>query len=156
MSVWQAIRANQARVIAEKREAEARENLWASYLATAHASRISGQVARHFSALEAVAKAAAIRPSPELRSEAASALALVDVRTLREWEGRWPGTTEIVLDRRFERYARNDGRGHVSVRRVSDDRELLSLQDRLSPERFSPDRRFLLGLDSQPPRLGLW
>ena len=156
LSVREAMRADRARAVAEKREAEARENLWASYLATARASRTSGQPGRRFAALEAVAKAAAIRPSLELRNEAASALALVDIRTAREWEGRLPDTSELVLDPRFERYARNDGRGNVTLRRVSDDRELLSLADGLAPDRFSPDGRYLLGVVAQPPRFGVW
>ena len=143
VSVWQAL--------------VARENLAAAYLATARASLTSGQPGRRFAALEAVAKAAAIRPSSELRSAAASALALVDVRTVREWEGLLPGTTAIILDRRFERYARNQGeQGPVSVRRVRDDQELRSLQGPFAPEHFSPDGRFLLGLSCAPPRFCVW
>jgi WD40 repeat protein len=157
VSVSQAARANRARALAEQREAEARENLWASYLAAARASRTSAQPGRRFGALEAVAKASAIRPSPELRSEAASAMALVDVRTVREWEGLLPKTTGVVLDHRFERYARNnDEQGHISVRRVSDDREWLTLEGKFAPVRFSPDGRFLLGTDCHPPRFAVW
>ncbi len=157
ISTWQAFRAEHALRLVEKREAEARENLWASYLATASASRMSGAPGHRFAALDAVAKAAAIRPAPELRSEAASALALVDLRKVQEWNGRLPEWTQIALDRRFERYARNNaGHSPITVRRVNNDRELLSLEGNYAPTRFSPDGRFLLGETPEPPGLAVW
>ena len=101
VSVWLAVRANQARARAQRMEGEARENLWASYLATARASRLSGQPGRRFAALEAAAKAAAIRPTIELRSEAASAMALVDLRPIRELT-QSPGQRDVGCRPRSE------------------------------------------------------
>ncbi len=158
VSTWQAVRANQARRMAEKREAEARENLWASYLTGARASVTSERPGRRFATLEAVAKAAAIRPSPELRSAAVDALALVDVRTAREWEG-FPASSigTVALDGRFEIYARTDNRWNVSLRRVADDHELLVLPSKTAAHCFSPDGRFLAGTFSgRPPLLQVW
>jgi eukaryotic-like serine/threonine-protein kinase len=88
VGVWQAVSAHRARDVAEKREGESRVNLWASYLATARASRMNGQLGRRFDSLEAVGKAAAIRPTPALRSKAATALGLADVRTAQCWSSR--------------------------------------------------------------------
>ena len=90
MSTWLAVRANQARALAERREVEARENLYTSYLKAAAPAGLAANPASALVHVEAAAKAAAIRPSVELRSEAASALALVDVRTAREWNGAPP------------------------------------------------------------------
>ncbi len=157
VSVWLAVRANQARRLAQHREAEARENLFASYLTTARASRLTGRPGRRFAALEAVAKAAAIRPSIELRSEAASALALVDVRVAREWQGFPPDSERIVIDTRFERYVRGDLQRNISLRRVQDDHEVRSWPARTAPERFSPDGRFLAGMCwGSRPLLQVW
>jgi eukaryotic-like serine/threonine-protein kinase len=157
ISVWEAVRANRARAVAERREAESRQHLWASLLATARASRLSGQPGRRFAALEAAAQAAAIRPSPELRSEAANALALVDVRPGREWKGYPPGAGGLAMDARFDRYARYDGQGRVSVRRVEGDEEVLALSGRAVPRRFSFDGAFLLATDcGQPANFKVW
>ena len=162
VSVRQAVLATRARGLAEKRELEAREYLHAAYLSAARATRASIRPGRRFAALEAAAKAAAIRPSLEARNEAASALAQVDVRTAFEWQGVPPGTTILALDRNFERYARSDSRGNVSVRHVKDDRELLALAGRGGPVLtvlcFSPDGRFLAGTDYErtPRHLRVW
>jgi len=158
VSTWQAVRASQARRLAEKREFEARESLWASYLAAAQASLTSERSGRRFAALEAVAKAAAIRPSPDLRSAAANALALVDLRTAREWEGFPPGSVTVVLDSRFERYARGDDRGNLTLSRLSDNREPLAWPAKaVTLARFSPDGGFLAGtFCGHPPLLQVW
>lgn len=162
VSVREAVLATRARVLAEEHELESRDNLHAAYLSAAQATRASGRPGRRFAALDAAAKAAAIRPSLEARNAAASALALVDVRTAFEWEGVPPGTTMLALDRPFERYARSDARGNVSVRRVTDDRELLALPGRGGPVYtilcFSPEGRFLAATDYEctPRHLRVW
>src|SRR5262249_18324417 len=76
-------------------------------------------------------------------------LALPDLRPLPVWDGLEPKTIALVFDARFERYARGDEDGTVSVRRVADDRELVQLRRRLGRRagaydlRFSPDGKFL-------------
>jgi serine/threonine protein kinase/WD40 repeat protein len=159
LSTWLAVRANQARTLAQRREAEAREHLWASYLATARASRQSGQPGRRFAALDAAAKAAAIRPTVELRSEAASALALVDVRPIQELAG--PPNRAMratALDPTCSFYACADEYGSLSVRRLSDSREVLSLGAQGEPvyftPRFSPNGRWLAAQIGRLSRAG--
>src|SRR5262249_54542928 len=62
----------------------------------------------------------------ELRDLAISALTLADVGIVKEWEG-WPeGSRTVVFDPTRERYARDDERGNVTVRRVADDSEIAS------------------------------
>jgi len=111
------------------------EHLWASYLATARREPTSAQPGRRFGAARGVAKAAAIRPSPELRSEAAS--------PWRWWTSARSGSGRASSRRRpdrsrppFERYARNnDEQGHISVRRVSTTAKLLALEGKFAPVR---------------------
>ncbi len=68
------------------------ENLWKSHLANARAHRTGGQPGRRFETLDLLAKAAAIRPSIELRNEAIAAMALTDVLVQRQWGPARPGT----------------------------------------------------------------
>jgi signal transduction histidine kinase len=76
-------RQNQAR--AEKAEAEETEKVWNASLAQARAENLSVKMGHRAAALEAVRTAAAIRPSLELRNEAISALALVDLVPEVQW-----------------------------------------------------------------------
>jgi eukaryotic-like serine/threonine-protein kinase len=163
VSTWEAVRADRARAVAQRHEAEARENLWASYLTTARSSRLSGQPGRRFAALDAAAKAAAIRPALELRSEAASALALVDVRPIRELPTPLPLPDRVILDPKSELYACAEESGNLSVRRVSDGREVLSSRGQGRPfffrTRFSQNGRFLaaqVGFSHQSRHVQVW
>src|SRR5262249_14117916 len=70
---------------AEKAEKDGTERLWESYLAQAQARRWSGQPGRHFKSLEALAEAAKIRSSLELRNEAIACMPLVDLRLVKKW-----------------------------------------------------------------------
>ena len=110
---------------AERAEREAKVRLWDAYLAQARAQRRSGRAGQRFDALKAVAAAAAMRGSPELRSEAIAGLALVDLRVEREWDvdtGR-----PVQFDYQVRRYSTDDGTGNISIRRVGDNAELLNL-----------------------------
>lgn len=83
----------------------------------------------------------------ELRDEAIACLALPDVRMHQEWNGNpGGGYLNVDFDDNLERYARADGQGQVSIRRVADDKEIHSL--RIWPgdawPQLSPDGRFLL------------
>ncbi len=155
VSVWQAVRATHAQAVAQRREAEARDSLWNSYLKEARASRRSGQPGHRFDALEATAKAAAIRPSIELRSEAASAMAMVDVRVAREWQLE-SAPTQLAVDSRFERYVYGDKQGNLTLRRMTDDQEIRTWPARTVPEQSSPDGRFLAGMKWNPGFLQVW
>src|SRR5262249_41306286 len=129
---------------AEKAEKDATNRLWDTYLAEAQARHWSGQPGRHYQSLEALRAAAAIRYSLELRNEAGACIPRVALQVARRWQ-RGPETA-VAFDARMERYALCE-QGTVTIRRVSDDREVLSLAgvgNDVAEIEFSPDCRFLL------------
>ena len=67
-----------------------RKTLRSSHLTEARALRVSGEAGRRFQGLDVLAKAAAIRPGPDLRDEAIAAMALTvwivsEVSVRRNW-----------------------------------------------------------------------
>jgi serine/threonine protein kinase/WD40 repeat protein len=151
ISTLLAIRAMQAEGLAAQRleaEAAARQNadnafgqaqrrLFDAKLAEARASRLSRRVGQRFDSLEALREAVQLAKSLQmgsdqlyqLRTEAIACLALPDLRPVQnEWEG-WPAGSsgEIGWDVNLEHYARSDGEGNISVRRVADDKQLALL-----------------------------
>ena len=128
---------------------DAREQLWKSYLAQAHANRLTSEAGRRFNSLATISKAVAIRPSMELRNEAIACLLLSDLEVARQWSGFPPGTKSVGFDGTFTKYARQHvDNGEVSVHRVSDDRELCRLPgqgpaNEYSRPELSEDGRFL-------------
>jgi len=137
------------------------EQLWHSYLAQARAGRRSGEPGQRYESLEALGRAAAIRPTAELRDEAIACMALVDVRPTGEWP-IGPGGA-LQADGNFARFACED-RGGISIRRVGDGSELMHLErpDGRAAEsyRFSPDGRFLasahVATAAQPAECRVW
>jgi serine/threonine protein kinase/WD40 repeat protein len=118
-----AIGSTLAAVRIRKAQRAATEELFDSYLAQARAARFSGQPGRRFDSLDVLAKAAAIRLAPELRDEAIACLALPDLRLNRRLEAKLG-----VFDRTLQRYAvAATNLGNISIRRVSDDQDLLLL-----------------------------
>lgn len=120
------------------------ESLWNSLLERARAARWSGRVGRRADALAALAEAARIRPSRELRDEAIACLALLDLSPLASL----PSTRELgyAFDADVERCAIGDGLGNISIRRVRDGAEIRRLEGFGSPVwsmRFSPTGRYL-------------
>jgi len=95
-----------------------------AYLAQADSAQHTGLAGQRFSALDALARAARIRPSLTARNEAASALALADLRIAKTWEAKGSITTPLVFDSRIENYAVAEQAGVVSIRRVSDKIEI--------------------------------
>ena len=131
-------------------EQEAQSQLWRAYLEQALATRIAPQMGRRFAALEALAAAARIRPSLELRNAAAAALALEDIVLERRWSSmRTSIDTPIAFDGNLERYALPQPGGRISLRRFSDNLELMNFPAPAnSPAAtllFSADGRFLAG-----------
>jgi serine/threonine protein kinase/WD40 repeat protein len=129
-------------------EREALERLRQSYVAQAAVLRGSPEAGRRGASLNLLAEAARIRPSPDLRDEVIACLTLTDLRVVHEWEGNLFTAGPIDFDPALERYARHEGKGDISVRRVADDSELLRMR---CPVRggeplvlvFSPDGRWL-------------
>jgi eukaryotic-like serine/threonine-protein kinase len=150
--LWQLKQTEQARRLAVAREQRAQQaeedaisRLWGSYLAQARANRLSGRPGRRFDSLDVLAKAAAIRSSLELRNEAIACLALPDVRVARRRPLK-PGFG-VAFDAHYQRYARVDEAGDISIRRLEDDLEMLRLATGEKPVDaslcFSPNDQFL-------------
>ncbi len=137
---------------AAKREALAK--LWESSLAAARAGRMSRSPGQRFASLRTIEQALSLplppgRSKDELRTEAIASLLLPDLEVAKDWPG-WPGGSRgFAVDGDFQRYARGDAHGNISVRRVSDDQELFRLPgsspvpDTYDVLAFSPDGRYL-------------
>lgn len=100
--------------------------LWRSYFQQARASRWSGRPGQRFASLEALRKAARIRPSGELRDEAVSAMALVDIRAVQT--RKWNGKGIVAFDSNLElmaQYASADEQ--IVIRRLDDGGEMARL-----------------------------
>ncbi len=134
------LRIEQSATLAQLRKTQDAEiagehRLFASLLGQARASRLSRQMGQRFETLDLIAEAAKLALSlklgedefRKLRSEAASSMALTDLRVDHEWPG-WPaGSFGAAFDGSLERYARVDRNGAVSIRRVNDDAELYQM-----------------------------
>src|SRR5262249_32645203 len=149
----------------QEAEREGKHQQYEARLAQAKASRSSAQVGRRFDGLRAVAEATRLAQELELgpesllalRNEAITLMALIDVRQDSSWECFPPGGLEtgVAFDSDMERYAFVDGNGHVCVRRLADNQELLRILDVGAPPAtqrkpgwnrllcFSPDGRYL-------------
>ena len=132
----------------DKAEKEKTDKLWQSELDRARAGRFSRQAGQRFAGLEALERAARIRPSEVLRDEAVACLALVDVRPAALGEGVDAGDPTAVEGGPLQLAAEGDDEGNLRVYRRSDGRELARLPGRRGPivwhvTRFSPDGRFL-------------
>lgn len=135
---------------------DAREKLWQAYLDQARYRRVGGQPGRRFDSLDALAKAAAIRPSLELRNEAIACLALPDVMAQRRWRldppaRSWAG---VCFDATCERYVWAHPDGSLRICQVKNGRELFRLQTEATPTNavlcLSPNGRFLAEKYAQP------
>jgi WD40 repeat protein/predicted Ser/Thr protein kinase len=122
---------------------ETRDTLWKSYLDEARLSRASGQQGQRFRTLETLAKAAAIRVSPQLRSEAIAALAVPDVRPLPEIG--FSKHIGFAFDATCRTYAECSTSAPVVIRQTIDGRELSRLPFTLprgSGAMLSPSGRY--------------
>jgi eukaryotic-like serine/threonine-protein kinase len=130
------INAKKERRRAERAEVDAKRRLFEARLSEARAARWSRRIGQRFRTLKAVTDAAELarqlkldpKYELELRNQAIAALALADIRLERQWDGFPAGSTSgLAFDADLTHYARSDGQGNVSVRRVTDDRELARL-----------------------------
>jgi WD40 repeat protein len=138
------VSAERARQDAEQQHAEATSRLWDSYLASARLGRSSRLPGRRLASLDVIAKASAIRPSPELRDEAIASLCLTDLRVIAELDGV-PGAGAVGLDA-LDRFSWIE---HDSISIVSELPSRARIATLPGPgrtdwvQRFSPDGRFL-------------
>jgi serine/threonine protein kinase/WD40 repeat protein len=102
---------------------DAQEQLLQALRNQARAERVSGRPGQRFEALKAIRKAAAIRVTPELRTEAIAALVLPDLKAAQEWDGFPEGSFDMAFDAEFERFARRSSTGRVTIGRLREGRE---------------------------------
>jgi serine/threonine protein kinase len=129
---WAAAKYREQVATVSRAERDTTDRLWEARLAQARAGRASRLPGQRFKSLEALAEAARIRPSRELRDEAIACLALVDVQVERQWPedietDRLEYSTGVAFDAGLEHYAFSDGAGAVHVRSAEDGRELARL-----------------------------
>jgi eukaryotic-like serine/threonine-protein kinase len=121
------------------------------WMAQARFARESGVAGQRFESLASLTRAAAIRPSPELRNAVIASLALTDLRTAHSWEGLPSGSTNFAISPDWKYYARSDAQGKISVRTLHQDEPLRDYYSEIPPTflRFSPDARYLAFRTSQ-------
>jgi eukaryotic-like serine/threonine-protein kinase len=105
-------------------EQDKTDKLWQSYLDRARAGRFSRQQGQRLDGLDALAAAAHIRPSDQLRDQAIACMALVDLRTVPSGIILPEGATATAFDSGGKLYAYGDKTGAVSVRRLTDGGEV--------------------------------
>jgi serine/threonine protein kinase/WD40 repeat protein len=128
-TTWEMFRATAAQADAiheagEKEQAleDSREKLFQALWNQARAGRFSRQPGQRLDSLDALAKAARIRPEPRLRDEAIAALALPDVRFSTSVHILAAGTQWAMCDRSYRRCVRLDQEGGVTVHDIADGR----------------------------------
>ncbi len=123
---------------------QATERLWASYLAQSRAARQGIRPGRRFESLDAIAAAAAIRPSVELRNEAIACFGLSDIQLQNVWESRNAASSRGLAT--IDRYFHLQAPGRARVASIIDDSDVAVFD---CPEQgarlpvFSPDGRYL-------------
>ena len=153
VSAWLAWRASDAEdragaLFESEREArlQATEELWRSYLSRARVGRFSRRIGQRTEGLDAIARAARIRPSIELRNEAIACLALPDLKLAGSWS-----IPNLSNDFRFADPARriiasNESDGTVRLFSLDENREVLVLPGEgihAHNLRFGPEGRHL-------------
>jgi hypothetical protein len=130
--------ARRAQRDAAEKEIAARESLGLGKLNQAQALRWSMRQGQRMESLKALDDAAQIFSSLgkldehtlELRNQAIVCLTLVDLREEKSWVVA-PNRRHVYFDSKLQRYTEDDGSGKISIRRVSDQREILRVSGEL-------------------------
>ena len=112
---------------------QSQESLWQANFDRAQARRTSRTMGQRVETLKAIRAAAAIRPTPELRSEAIAAMALTDLEDVGDWLPVPTNMVSFAADGNGERVAFSLTDGTVEVRRFPDAKVLATVatgQDR--------------------------
>lgn len=135
------------------------DRLWRSQVSTAKERRSNRRMGQRFDALDALEEARRVRLTAELATSAITSLALPDLRRRGVKETGWPvGSVDVDLDPTFERFARSDRDGNVTVRWYADDAEIVKLPSSGGPShpRFSRSGAYLVVWHERDGRLTLW
>src|ERR1043165_8718319 len=108
---------------------EAIHNLHASLIAQARATRQSGFAGQRFDALRALTQAAKIDPTLEVRNEAIAALAMTDLKFLRQIDYTGPA----CFDANLSRCAVSGAGGEVHIVRMEDGVETARIRPPTAP-----------------------
>jgi WD40 repeat protein len=120
---------------------DAREQLFHALVQQARAERSSDRVGQRFETLASIRRAARMRVTPELRTEAIAALVQPDAEMVHEWPG-WPeGSFTLAFDAAYRRYVRMDRQGGMMVCQLCDGQEQVITR---------------LPTQAKPPFGGLW
>ena len=124
VSTLSALEARRAGAREAKARSLAEQRLYEAKLSEARAKRLTGVAGQRFESLAAIAEAAGIHPSPELRDEVVACLGLTDLRLQQSLPvpTRWVGEG-VAFDSRLELYA-YETNGGMSVRSLIDRREI--------------------------------
>jgi eukaryotic-like serine/threonine-protein kinase len=133
---------------------DALDKLWRSHLAQARAGRFSRRPGQRLDSLAALAEAVLIarkvgattEAMDELRNEVIASLALPDMRPGTRSAPTPPGTSAIIFDWTYRRYALSNAEGAISVFNLGDDRPIARLPGLgQAPEvlLISPDGKFV-------------
>jgi serine/threonine protein kinase/WD40 repeat protein len=146
---------------ARQSEEAAREQLFVALLSQARAGRFSRQMGQRLDSLEALAKAARIRPDERLRDEAIAALALPDVRRGASWTVLPPGYVFYNCDAHYRVYVSATREGVISVRSIPDNKEIRRIVAPQSGGKgvgvgVSPDGKYVTWAEGLPRTLRLW
>jgi hypothetical protein len=144
---------------------KATRELFDSLVAQARANRLSRRIGQRFGTFEILAKAIAIARQLKLpaerfldmRNEALAAMALTDLRVVKEWTETSEAAMEF--DPGLQRYCCGDFRGIVYVRSVGDGAEICRLPAPGPGDTFplfSPDGRLLAVAHPGLARVQVW
>jgi serine/threonine protein kinase/WD40 repeat protein len=145
--LWRSDRAVRSALSAtRKAETESQMNLREALLAQSQALGAAHATGQRWAALEALARAARIRPSLELRNEAAAALARPDLREIRRFAANIRATgSSVVFTSDLEGYIAPELSGGFSLRRTKDQSVITSFPD----AHDKPARYFVLSRDDR-------
>src|SRR5947209_11045564 len=115
----QALRAERNARQTREASAKGEQQLWQARLAQAGAQRLSGLAGRKKEGLAAIASAAAIKPSLELRNEAIATLALTDVSDAGIWRPARVHAGELLaFSPNLDQYAVGNGARKITLHRT--------------------------------------
>jgi WD40 repeat protein/Tfp pilus assembly protein PilF len=123
----------------------ARDRLAETRLAEARVHRLGRQLGRGERSLAALAEAARIRATPEVRDEALASLAQFDVKFARYGPTIAPGRAFMAFDPQLARYASGDAAGALFIHEAATEREIcrIARPESISGVLFSPQGRYV-------------